>query len=292
VTVSAELASLALSVEELRGGLAGITAVALAAGDDRDAHRAAAVVAFGLNPRTEPSTPGAVVGRTACSWCGRTDPEGGLTQDYPRPPAPEPATDISTGRQLTAPVRPAHVDNRDDMHCRDEAACQSAREAALPGWVDHQFPAWRAKWARYRRAEEAQKAVAAYQRERQEAGRRELEWQRSHAWGAYHADQLAAWEQQVTPEFTAALSMVRDMVEAKASGYLELSGPEPVELSAPAPEPEPPKLARLCADRECTHHTMRCPDNRTHTLGHLRSLNGVSDAAAALGRRNVLARSG
>ena len=67
-----------------------------------------------------------------------------------------------------------------------------------------------------------------------------------------------------------------------------------VTLAAPAvyDQPsQPPKSARLCADKQCDHKYLTCPDNRTHLLGGLRAHPHVTDAASALGRKAVLARS-
>ena len=76
------------SAEELREVTAAASGalVALAAGDSGLAH---ARVVLGLEPVPEADSPGAQVGRTACSWCGRANPEGGLTQDSP-PGCPAP----------------------------------------------------------------------------------------------------------------------------------------------------------------------------------------------------------
>ena len=88
----------------------------------------------------------------------------------------------------------------------------------------------------------------------------------------------------------AALSEVRLAVEHCMEGHAAAAV---VTLAAPAvyAQPgQPPKFTRLCADHQCDHKTMLCPDNRTHTLGHHRQHPHVHDAASALARKAVLAR--
>jgi hypothetical protein len=67
-------------------------------------------------------------GTEYCDWCGRTDPEGGLTRFWP-PPA-------------TAPERVPEVQDS-HPHCADERACQRERDERLPQWRRHQHPEWR-----------------------------------------------------------------------------------------------------------------------------------------------------
>jgi len=166
------------SAEELRGWLEDADEVYLAAGQ-RAGYPGPPPV-----PRPEADSPGAVVGRTACSWCGRSSPEGGLTESYPRPPHAAHAE--VTGHEHGVPVlshappEPAQVDNSTDMHCRDEHGCQRAREESEAAWRRRQYADW---------------------------VRREAAWQASRAWGAYHQDQLARLQDA---EFTAALAAVRE----------------------------------------------------------------------------------
>ena len=239
------------SAGDLRLELAPAGSGAVALAAGWEPELAPAKVVLGLNPGAEPD------GSPACGWCGRSHPPGGL------------ADESMGGPEVHA--------------CTDGQDCATARDQREPGFIDHQYPRWRQQYDEY-------------QRKREEEARKLVEWERSHAWGVYHPEQLAAWEQQVTPEFAAALAMVRDMVDERAAGYLKLAerlGGEQLELAAPAVGDQPagaPELARQCADRECRHQDMRCPDNRTWTLGHYRSLPGVPDAAAALARRTVRSR--
>lgn len=157
--------------------------------------------------------------------------------------------------------------------CHDSEDCASARAAREPDWIDSQFRHWRIDWAKYNEAE---------------AYREQLAARSTYGGGIYRlAD-------EADPEFVLALAAVERAVEANLNAVGEA---HLLRLAAARPEPEPeprqpPAVqlhGRLCASRECDHMTMRCPDNRTHTLGGMRAHRGVTDAAAALGHRAVLA---
>jgi hypothetical protein len=263
------------SVEQLRGGLAGLPGVTLAVsltrpGEDIDANREAAAAAFGLQAEIEPDTPGAEVGTTACSWCGRTDPEGGLTESYPRPAPPPPAIDIDTGRPMPAVApEPAQVDNSGDAHCANETDCQASREAAEPLWFDSQHHGWRISWDKYREVLAYQAAQAA----------------RSRWGGGIYQLSREPVEDELSQLELAALAEVRLAVENNLTarieaGQLRLAAEQPA-----APVPAPVRLFDPWA------HTMRHPANRVHTLGHHRQHPHVTDAASALGRKAARARS-
>jgi hypothetical protein len=259
------------SVEELRGGLAALAPVTLAlalSGADRDpgTDREAAAAAFGLQAEVEPDTPGAEVGKDACSWCGRADPEGGLTESYPRPAPPPPAVDIDTGQLMpvTAP-EPAEVPNPGDAHCQDEQACQASREAAEPLWFDSQHHGWRISWDKYREVLAYQAAQAA----------------RSRYGGGIYQLSREPVEDELSAQDYAALAEVRLAVENNLTARIEAAE---LKLAAELPAPAEPAPVRLF---DPWAHTMRHPANRVHTLGHHRQHPHVTDAASALGRKAV-----
>jgi hypothetical protein len=158
------------------------------------------------------------------------------------------------------------------MHCVDESGCQASRDQAVPQWIDNQFRSWSIDWDRYRQA---------------------LAAQEQYRGGIYAPGfkpyYLTAGDDELTTLELAALADVRDMVDRRAREWLE---PE-LRLSADVPGPAAPQAPkRLCTGGGCDHKTLRCPDNRTHLLGHHRQHPSVHDAASALARKAVLARSG
>ena len=196
-----------------------------------------------------------------------------MTQDYPRREPPPPAVDPATGQamEVTAPES-AEVDNGSDMHCQNEADCQSARIQREPMWLDKQFKFWKIDWDKYRRIQQYEAEQAARTR---------------FGTGIYA---LTA-DEEPDPEFTAALEQVRLAVEHN------LQAPAQVQLAAPAAyiQPsQPPGSAMLpqrkCREPGCTHTTIQCCDNRRHTLGHFRQHPQVHSAADAVARKAVLAR--
>lgn len=262
--------------EQLRGGLARLAPVTLAlalTAADRDpgTDREAAAAAFGLQAEVEPDTPGAEPGTDACSWCGRADPEGGLTDQYPRPAPPPPAVDIDTGLSMPAAApEPAEVPNPGDQHCANETDCQASREAAEPLWFDSQHRGWRISWQKYRE-------VLAYQAEQAARSR----------WGGGIYRLSREPDEELSELDYAALSEVRLAVEHCMEGH---AAQFELKLAAgqPAPVPEPAPVIRF----DPWGHTLRHPRNRTHTLGHLRQHPQVHDAASALGRKAVRQRTG
>ena len=110
-----------------------------------------------------------------------------------------------------------HLDNVSDMHCTDEAACQQAYEANLPYWVLNQFPAAQVDYQKYLIAQELQRELTA------------RKWQTG--------DIYRQAGYQLTAMDEAALAMVRDMVDGRAAGYLELGERlgERLELAASVP---------------------------------------------------------
>lgn len=155
--------------------------------------------------------------------------------------------------------------------CVDGDDCARARAAAEPLWYDNQHRGWRISWEKYRE-------VLAY----------EAEQARHSQWGG-GIYRLTADLPEPEPDqlFLAALAEVRDMVEGKAARYLELAA---ATVPAPAPAPAKTGISRRCREPGCTHTTMRCPDNRRHTLGYFREHPQVHDAASAAARRDMLAR--
>ncbi len=248
------LAALA-SAEELRGALEDADELYLTAGQ-RIGYPGPPPV-----PAPEADSPGAVVGRTACSWCGRSEPEGGLTDSYPRPP--HAARAEVTGHEHGVPVlshvppEPVSLDNGTDMHCRDEHGCQLAREESEAAWRRRQYADW---------------------------VHREAAWQQSRAWGAYHQDQLARLQDA---EFTAALSMVREMTEPgrEFTEALSLALSAPGGTGAPFPESAENGPPQVVFDH--WGHTLRNPANRRHLHGGLRQLRGVVSGADAVARKAV-----
>lgn len=270
------------SVEELRGGLAGLPgrtlAVALAAAEpDTGADREAARAAFGLE-QVEPDKPGAVVGTTACSWCGRHDPGRGLTQDYPRPAPPPPAVDIDTGKPLpVAAPEPAQVDNSTDMHCAAEADCQTAKAQAEPLWFDNQHRGWKVDWAKYREALAAQAAARQYESYR--GGIYAPGFRPYYALTAQDEDELSALDYAALAEVR--LAVEHCMAGHAATGELELTAPPG--MTDPAAPQALPELVKF----DPWQHTMRNPAHRAHTLGYHRQHPRVHDAASALARQAV-----
>lgn len=162
--------------------------------------------------------------------------------------------------------------------CADTDGCVAARADRESAWIDSQHPDWRVDWAKYLTAQQYERELA------------EQKWQTG---DLYRNAGYQLTGDEADPEFLAALSMLRDMVDERVPGFLEGydSADEPVELSAPWPaiynQPAaPPPWAMF----DPWGHTMRNPAHRHHTLGHMRaSHQGVHSAADALGRKAVSA---
>jgi hypothetical protein len=158
--------------------------------------------------------------------------------------------------------------------CHDEGTCYRTRDERLPGWVDRQFPGWRDSWAALQAA-----------------------WDQDYQPAALSAP--PAWEpsrDEASPEFLAALAMVREAVDERVPGSLLCLSDRAraLELSAAAPDcqPPPPDCPPAPPPALVTWdpwaHTMRADRNRHHTLGHLlASQPGVHSAADALARKAV-----
>lgn len=121
--------------------------------------------------------------------------------------------------------------------CRDGQDCAAARAKREPRWIDAQFPGWRSDWKRYLKAQQPAGVGLAQ----------------------------GSPDEDLSPEFLAALSMVRSMVEDKAAGWLEPAAGA-LELSAQPVrhQPAPPPVV----SSGYWGHTLRNPAHRTHTLGH------------------------
>jgi hypothetical protein len=100
----------------------------------------------GPEPVTEPDQPGA---EQWCDWCGRTDPEHGLTRVYETPvsawpsvPDPEtPGQHIPVFRKV-APEPPDLGKAYEPPHCVDEPACYRERADRVDQWRSRQYPGW------------------------------------------------------------------------------------------------------------------------------------------------------
>ena len=121
------------STESLRGELAGVSVLALAAGDPSASDYHAAKIPLGLAPRAEHD------GEPACDWCGRSNPPGGLED-----------------QSLNGP--PSH-------ECHDSASCQTTRAEREPGWLVNQGGRWwRVDWQKYQEVQQYEAAQSARSR--------------------------------------------------------------------------------------------------------------------------------
>lgn len=241
-------------------------------------------------PAVEPDEEGKVPGKTACTWCGRSDPPGGLTPyDYhvTRTEHVDPETLHVT---VHADVR-QHRDPA-GLHCVRDGDCQRARSEREPEWASNQYPGWHDIYARV-----SQKMAQT---------RAKINWAKTLEARQY-AEQLAQQRRFPAPvpeyEWAQLADQFRPPPDFHDKLILALAArrrePEAVELAAegegiygPSYDqggPAPWAMLPGCGGPDgCTHDTLRCPRNRGHLFGHMRGQDSrVTDAATALARRAV-----
>jgi hypothetical protein len=213
-----------ISVEQLRGALAGLPGVTLAVsltrpGEDTDADRQTAKAFFGLEVRAEPD------GEPHCDWCGRSSPPSGLADE-----------------SLGGPEVHACVDGDD---------CAASRAEREGKWIDRTWKTWAIDLQKYRAAQEYERELEA------------RKWQTGDIYRDV-GYQLTApvWEpdEELTALDYAALESVRLAVEHCMEGH---AAQAELRLTAPEP-PAPIMLPGCGGPDGCTHHTLMCPRKRGH----------------------------
>jgi hypothetical protein len=246
-----------------------------------------AAATLDLRPQPEPDE-GTVLGKTACHWCGRSDPPAGLTR----------VSNLNirfsheTDPQTLAVTHHAHVgpelQDPAGAHCADEKGCMAARLDREPEWADHQIPDWRKRYTDYLDAE-----------------RKRLEASKRTAWSWYHPDeirrqqdQLRAEEAQlglaVAAEFRPPDSFFSGLAVAlaaqrKPAAELELAEAAQGIFAEPdTAGPAPFQLLPCGGPPGCLHDTLRCPRTRGHLHGEIRRLEPrAADPAASRARRSA-----
>jgi hypothetical protein len=247
-----------------------------------------AQIVLGLRPDPEPDQPGKVPGKTACHWCGRSAPAGGLTTTGYRPVSSDEHVDPKTLATTTEHHDGPAVPDPAGAHCVHEGACMATHLAQEPEWADHQVPQWRQDYQKYLDAE-----------------RKRLEAASHLAWAAYHPKEFGAQRAQIetqerqlqalAAEFAPPDSFYSDFAVALAkrnSDAVELAASvsdEDLGIGAPDTEGPAPFQMEPGHSDNCDHITLRCPWNRTHLHGAVRTPSRA-DAASTLAWRT--ARSG